>query len=249
MDLDLVGWLVVVLAVICIGAAKGGLTMIGALAVPLLATVMNPVVAAGLTLPVFVISDIFGLIAFRGSYDKRVLAILMPATALGVGLGWLTAARAPEAAVTGLVGVIGLAFALNALLRRGAQRVRPARVGPGVIWGAITGFTSFVSHSGAPPYQAYVMPLGLSPAVFAGTTTVCFAWVNAVKLIPYWALGQINLSNLKLALILSIPAVISVFAAARLVRVMPQKLFYGFVTWALLLISVKLLWDAGRTLL
>ena len=27
--------------------------------------------------------------------------------------------------------------------------------------GALTGFTSFVSHAGAPPYQVYVLPLKL----------------------------------------------------------------------------------------
>ena len=41
------------------------------------------------------------------------------------------------------------------------------------------------SHAGAPPYQVYVLPLGLEKTVFAGTTTIFFAFVNAVKLVPY----------------------------------------------------------------
>ena len=88
---------------------------------------------------------------------------------------------------------------------------RAGRLG-GTFWGAVSGFTSFVSHAGAPPYQVYVLPLGLEKTVFAGTTTILFAYVNAIKLVPYWALGQLSLENLKVAAVLTVPAVLAVFA-------------------------------------
>lgn len=242
MDLDLWGWAVAMLAAVAVGMAKGGLPMVGALAVPLLAGVMSPVAAAGLLLPVYVISDMFGLIAYRRDYDLRVLKIMAPATAIGVGLGWATASRVPEAAVTALVAVIGLVFALNALIRPKLGAAREAKVAPGYFWGVITGFTSFVSHSGAPPFQAYVIPLNLPRTVFAGTSTILFAWVNAIKLIPYFALGQINLSSLETALWLAPVAAAAVWLGVWLVRIIPHEMFYKLVTWALLLISAKLLW-------
>ena len=113
----------------------------------------------------------------------------------------------------------------------------------------MTGFTSFVSHAGAPPYQVYTLPLGMAKAVFAGTSTIAFAIINAVKLVPYYALGQLNLGNLKLAAVLAIPAVIAVFAGVGLVKRMPEQLFFRLVTWALLLISLKLIWDGARGLI
>ena len=61
---------------------------------------------------------------------------------------------------------------------------------PGLFWGTIAGFTSFVSHSGGPPYQVYTLPLKMKRTVFAGTATIAFAYINAVKLIPYFFLGQ-----------------------------------------------------------
>ena len=45
------------------------------------------------------------------------------------------------------------------------------RVAPGLFWGTIAGFTSFVSHSGGPPYQVYTLPLGMKKAVYAGTVS------------------------------------------------------------------------------
>lgn len=242
-----VAWTLAALAAALVGLSKGGLPVVGMLAVPILALVMPPVAAAGLLLPVYVVSDAFGLYAWRHAFDRRNLAILVPATALGVGLGWLLASRVPDWAVTGLVGLIGSVFAVLLLTGAGSGRpARPAQLGPGLVWGAATGFTSFVSHAGAPPYQVYVLPQRLEKTVYAGTTTILFAWVNAIKLVPYWALGQITLDSLETALVLSVPAAVAVFAGVRLVRVIPQALFFRLVTWALLGISVKLLWDAGR---
>lgn len=239
-------WIIAVLAASLVGMSKGGLPVVGMLAVPVLALVMHPVAAAGLLLPVYVISDMFGLYAYRHAFDRRVLAILAPAATLGVALGWATAAMVPERLVTGLIGLIGTGFALRLILQRGpAAPAKRAEVAPGVFWGTLTGFTSFVSHAGAPPYQVYVLPLRLEKAVFAGTSTVLFAYVNAIKLIPYWALGTLTLRDLKIAAALMVPASLAVFAGVWLVRVLPEKLFFRLVIWALLAVSLRLLWEAA----
>lgn len=237
-------WMAAVVAATLVGASKGGLPVVGMLGVPVLALTISPVAAAGLLLPVFVLSDMFGLYVYRRHFDRRVLSILIPATTLGVGLGWATASLVSERLVGGLVGVIGASFAAYVLLRPNVTTARRAGRMAGTFWGTVSGFTSFVSHAGAPPYQVYVLPLGLEKTVFAGTTTILFAYVNAIKLIPYWALGQLSLDNLRVAAVLTVPAVVAVFAGTRLVRVLPSALFFRLVAWALLLVSLKLLWDA-----
>lgn len=237
-------WSLAVLAAVLVGMGKGGMPVVGMLSVPVLALVVSPVTAAGLMLPVYVVSDMFGLYAYRHAFDKRVLAIMVPGTTLGVVLGYFTATLVPEDLVTVLVGMIGVVFALNLLFRRKVQvEPRRAEVAPGLFWGTITGFTSFVSHSGGPPYQVYTLPLGMKKAVYAGTSTIAFAYVNAIKLIPYYLLGQITLHSLEKVLVLMPVAAVSVFAGVRLVKWLPEKLFFQLVTWALLLVSVKLVWD------
>ena len=191
------------LAAFLVGVSKGGLPMVGVLGVPVMALVMPPVAAAALLLPVYIISDWVGLWAYRKHYDKRNMAILLPAMFAGVGIGWATAKITPEWMVTLLVGVTGLAFCVNAAVRRGNTRPRKADVPRGLFWGTISGFTSFVSHTGGPPYQMYVLPQKLDKMVFAGTGTIIFAIINVAKLVPYWALGQFNAGNIELALMLS----------------------------------------------
>ncbi len=242
-------WAAAGVAAILVGMAKGGVPVVGMLAVPVMALVMSPVMAAGLLLPVYVVSDMFGLYAYRHAFDRRVLAIVIPGATVGIGIGWATASLVPEAAVTLVVGVIGFVFALNLILRRPVvAEPKRAEVAPGLFWSAVAGFTSFVSHAGAPPYQVYTLPLGMTKAVFAGTTTIAFAAINLVKLVPYYALGQLNVGNLKVAAVLSVPAALAVFVGLRVVMVLPERLFFRLVTWALLLISIKLIWDGARGL-
>ena len=236
-------WVIAVFAAMLTGFGKGGVPIVGALTVPVLSLVLSPVAAAGLMLPVFVISDWFGLYAYRKDFDKRVLVIACVSMTVGVGIGWATARMISESYVTVLVGVISVAFALNQLLRRAVVAApKRAEIAPGVFWCTIAGFTSFVSHTGAPPYQVWTLPLGLKKAVFAGTSTIAFAYVNAIKLVPYYFLGQLNLDSLKIAAMLMPVAAAAVFAGVWTVRRLPEKLFFQIVTWSLLLIGLHLIW-------
>ena len=241
-------WITAVLSAICVGLGKGGVPVITAMAVPVLSLVISPITAAGLLLPVFIGSDIFGVYLYRKHFDRRVLTIMCATMPIGVFIGWATVDLISEAMVTILLGMIGTVFALAMLLDKKDDRPRKeAKVGPGLFWGTITGFTSFVSHSGATPYQVYTLPLQMPKLVFAGTVTIAFAYINLVKLIPYWALGQLGLENMRTAFLLMIPAVASVFAGVALVRWIPTKRFFQIVVWALLFISLKLMWDGfGR---
>jgi len=237
-------WVLAVVAAMLVGISKGGLPVAGAIAVPILALLISPVTAAGLLLPVYIVSDMFGLWAYRKEFNARVLKIIIFAGTIGIGLGWATAAWVDERWVTLIIGIIGVAFVANRLIQhRKVTEPRPARLVPGLFWGTVTGFTSFVSHSGGPPFQVYVLPLKLPRQVFAGTSTIAFAYINAAKLIPYFFLGQINLESLKVAAILAVPATIAVFIGVWLVKVMSEKLYFAIIYTALFSVSLKLIWD------
>ncbi len=244
MELGVLFFVVAAIAAFLVGASKGGLPMVGALGVPLMALVMPPVAAAAMLLPVYIVSDVVGLWAYRKQFDKRNLLILLPAMILGVGIGWATARITAEWMVTLLVGLVGLYYCLTIFLKKADAPPKPADVPRGIFWGTITGFTSFVSHTGGPPYQTYVLPQKLPKMVFAGTSTIAFAVINVVKLVPYWALGQFNPGNLELAAMLSPIAIAGAFIGYRLTAIIPEKVFYRLVEVALFIVSLKLIYDA-----
>jgi uncharacterized protein len=213
-------YLVAIPAVILFGLSKGGFSGIGTLGVPMMSLVASPVRAAAIVLPVLLVQDWLSVWAFRRDFSPRNLIILIPSSMIGVGVGWLVAARVSDDAVRLAIGVISIVFVLYMLIRDrlGRAPVEKPGVPSGVLWGSLAGFTSFVSHSGAPPFQVYVMPQYLKPPVFAGTATMFFAAVNLLKVPPYFLLGQFNRDNLFVSAGLIPVAILSTFAGVWVTR-------------------------------
>ena len=246
---DILFWVLAVIATLLVGAGKGGLPLVGMLTVPVLSLTMSPVVAAGLMLPLYIVSDMYGLWLYRKEYDLRNLQILVPAAAIGIAAGWAMASVTNDNVVKALVGIIGLFYCVDTLLKaRRKLEHRSADVPRGLFWGSITGFTSFVSHAGAPPFQMYVLPQKLPKMVYAGTSTIAFAIINLLKLPPYWFLGQVNVGSLKTCAILAPVALFGAWAGYRLTVIFPEKLFFRVVEVALFLVSVKLVYDGVKGL-
>ena len=243
-------YLVAIPAVILFGLSKGGFSGLGTLGVPMLSLVASPVRAAAIVLPILLVQDWLSVWAFRRDFSSRNLIILIPSSMIGVGVGWLLAARVSDDAVRLAIGVISIAFVLYMLIRDrlGRALVEKPGVPSGILWGSLSGFTSFVSHSGAPPFQVYVMPQYLKPPVFAGTATMFFAAVNLLKVPPYFLLGQFNRDNLFVSAGLIPVAILSTFAGVWLTRRVSADRFYVVILALTFLIGVKLTYDAVRAL-
>jgi uncharacterized membrane protein YfcA len=243
-------YLVAIPAVILFGLSKGGFSGLGTLGVPMLSLVASPVRAAAIVLPILLVQDWLSVWAFRRDFSSRNLTILIPSSMIGVGVGWLLAARVSDDAVRLAIGVISIVFVLYMLIRDrlGRAPVEKPSVPSGILWGSLSGFTSFVSHSGAPPFQVYVMPQYLKPPVFAGTATMFFAAVNLLKVPPYFLLGQFNRDNLFVSAGLIPVAILSTFAGVWLTRRVSADRFYAVILALTFLIGVKLTYDAVRAL-
>jgi hypothetical protein len=240
-------YLAAIPAVILLGLSKGGFSGLSSLAMPLVALAISPVKAAAIVLPILIVQDWVSVWAFRRDWDLRNLAILAPAGAIGVAAGWLMAARVDEQAVRLAVGLISVGFVVFMLLRDRLASGAPTRatVAPGLFWGAIAGFTSFISHAGAPPTMVYMLPQKLTPRLFAGTCAFFFAIVNLLKLWPYFALGQFSRDNLAASASLLPVAVVSTFAGVWLVRRVSAERFYVAVLALTFIVGVKLIWDGA----
>ncbi len=232
-------------AVLLIGLSKGGFGgAIALLAVPLLSLRIPPIQAAGIMLPILICMDMVGLWAWRGTYNKKTLIIMIPAAIVGIVLGWLTAAYVTDAHIRLIVGCVALAFSASYFLGGAkSKESRPHSWPKGLFWGAVAGFTSFVSHAGGPPYQMYTLPLRMDSKLFAGTAIIFFSVVNLVKVVPYFYLGQFNAENLATSAILLPLAPLATLAGVKLVKITPQDTFYAITYSAVLIVSFKLIWD------
>ena len=185
-------------AVILLGLAKGGFSGLGALSLPLMALVVSPVQAAAITLPILIVQDVVSVWAYRHTWDRRNVVILLLGAISGIVTGYLLAAQVSDAAVKLAVGLISVAFAVRRMVverRKTPPKPAPADVPRGIFWGWVTGFTSMVAHAGGPPFQIYVMPQRLPRDIFVGTGAVLFALVNWIKVPPYLVLGQFTVGE------------------------------------------------------
>ena len=218
------------------------------LGVPMMALFVSPIQAAGILLPILIAMDVFALWAYRRDWDKRNLAILIPPAIVGISIGWLVAEQVSNAHVRLIVGVVALFFCLDYWLSGRDRPQQSADKLRGGLWGALAGFTSFVSHAGGPPLQIYLLPQRMAPRLYIGTSVVFFWIVNWIKVVPYAALGQFNSENLMTSLALAPLAPLSIFAAVRLIERLESALYYTITYLLLFTISVKLIWDGTRIL-
>lgn len=238
---------VAVPAVLLMGISKSGFGAgFGALATPLMAISVPVPQAAAIMLPVLAVADALGLAALARHADRSLLRFLLPAGLLGIVAGTLLFGVLSAKAVTGLVGALTLCFlAVRLMFPPRVEGHAPPRW-LGWLLGSLSGFTSFVAHAGGPPIGFYVLPMKLPPLVFAATLSVFFAAINLAKWLPYAWLGLIDATNMLTSLVLLPIVPLGVWAGVRIVKVIPQALFYRLFNIGMVLTGTKLLWDGLR---
>lgn len=237
----------VLLAAISKGGFGGGLAM---LSVPLLSLLTPARQAAAIMLPILCLMDLVGVWAYRKTWHKTNLGILAAGAVVGIAIGTASFHVFSDAAIRFLVGCIAVAFSLDYWLHRKRDTtVTGTHVVKGMMWGALSGFTSFLAHAGGPPANAYLLPQRMDKTLFVGTMVVFFAAVNYAKLVPYWWLGLLPESNLTLSLILSPLAPIGVLLGIWLHRRISPVWFYRLCYLFLFATGSKLLYDGASALL
>jgi len=238
---------VAALAVILVGVSKGGLSGLGTLGTPLLAMVLPPAVAAAVLLPVLISQDIVSVWSFRRTWDRWIVAWMLPGAVVGIALATVFAAVVDENMLKLLLGTISLAFGLYRLWVERGGRITAASNSPGwvgALFGVATGITSQVAHAGGPPFQMWVTPRKLDHESFIGTTAILFAAINWLKVPGYILLGSLNRETFTAAVLLMPLAVVSTLVTLKLIRRMQSQRFYTIVYLLMVLLGVKLIYDA-----
>ena len=238
-------------AVLVMGVSKGGFgSGLGLLATPLVALAVPASQAAAIMLPILLVMDAVGLWAYRGTFQRRHLGLLLAGGVTGIALGALTFRFFSDALIRTMLGGMALAFVLHRV-RAGLASAPPATPSraKGFFWSTVSGLASTISHAGGPPLSVYLLPLGLDKAVLVGTTVIFFAVINAVKVVPYLWLGLFDARNLLTSLCLVPLAPVGIALGVWLQRRLSQDLFYRVAYTLLALVGAKLLFDGTRALL
>lgn len=225
------------------GAFGGGFAIIG---IPLLSIVMDPVTAGGLLAPLFIATDLFALRYWKPStWSKPDLVLLLPGLVIGIGFGTLLFRFLDHRAIAIVMAAITLIFVGLWFVAGATVTTRPRSTPKAVTAGLASGMTTMVAHSGGPPLAMYLLPLGLSKEMYAGTTSLFFTVGNAIKAVPWLLLVQptIGVWTLMAACLPAIPA--GVWLGWRLHGTLDQRQTYRACYGLLVVTALKLLWDGA----
>lgn len=230
------------------GAFGGGLAILG---VPLLSLVMPPLEAAIVVAPLVSFMDIFALGSFGPrTWSKKDLVWIMPFLVVGIGVGYFFFTRVNPHLVAASIAAVTLLFTGYWFLfgRRAKPSHMPVSPPLAMLAGVASGFTTFVAHAGGPPVNMYLLKRGLDKTVYTGTNLAIFTLGNLVKLVPYGVLAFAKPSTLVSAALLAPAVPIGVWAGVYLHRRLEQNQLYFWCYLLLAAASVKLLFDALKSL-
>tara|TARA_B110000438_G_C15761516_1_gene627515 strand:- start:13 stop:747 length:735 start_codon:yes stop_codon:yes gene_type:complete len=241
--MDLLFYFYAAMGVILFGISKGGFAgPIAILSIPIMALVMSPITAAAILLPVLLVMDVVAMYIYWNKWDFTNIKIILPSAMIGILIGILTFSFTSEDTIRIIIGCIAIIFIILSLLQQNKQLVKPTKK-KGIFWSIIGGYTSFIIHSGGTPVNFFLLPQKLDKTVYVGTMTLAFLIINIVKLVPYYYLDQLVFSNLKVSLVLSPLAPISIYLGYYLHKKVNEKTFYFLIYFFLGVGGIKLIFD------
>tara|TARA_Y100000590_G_scaffold433273_1_gene550149 strand:- start:350 stop:1066 length:717 start_codon:yes stop_codon:yes gene_type:complete len=230
-------------AVMLFGISKGGFAgPIAILAVPLMSMAISPVIAAGIMLPILIVMDITALYFYWNKWKLNIVYLIIPPSLIGIFIGSITFSYISDDGVRIIIGSIALLFILFTILQSGKSFIQPTKY-KGWFWSIVAGYTSFLIHAGGPPLNFYLLPQKMHKTIYVGTFTLAFTIINAVKLIPYYYLGQLDISYMKISLILLPLAPIGIVLGYYLHKKVSEKIFYNLIYIFLGVGGFKLIYD------
>ncbi|GGY34729.1 UPF0721 transmembrane protein [Bacterioplanes sanyensis] len=236
---------VAAVGVLLTGVAKSGFAGgIGVVAVPMMAPFIGGDAAIGLLLPVLLLMDGQTVWAFRRQLRWSLIRPLVPGIVVGTACGTWLLGKTDEHSIQLLIGLMGFWV----LLQRFAptlQRTIAAMAGSlqAHVNGGLAGLGSTLAHAGAAPLQAHFLLQRLPNESFLAQVAATIGLMNVLKLLPYGALGLLNVSFTGLSLILIPVAWAGVLLGRWLSLRLAHAVFFRIMMVMLALNSTWLVWQ------
>ena len=221
-------WTLAVAGALGMGISKAGFPGMSLVHVIVFALVFGARNSTGIILPMLIAADVFAVRAFRQHARWIYIRRMLPATVVGIVVGFALMGRLDDKAFAPLIGVIVLVLTVM----QAGRMARPDLLADvphshAFAWtmGLLAGITTMLANAAGPIMTLYALSVSLPKFELVGTLAWFFFIVNLVK-VPFsvW-LGLIRTDTLTLNLVL-VPAVFAGIAIGRwLTHRVPQRLF------------------------
>lgn len=249
----LVFWLTCCLSVFVVSITKAGFGgSVGALAAPIMLTVLPAKIALAVLLPLYLLADVWTVYLWRG-YALRTLLIWMCGCAIaGQILGWLIIGYVDDEMLKLIIGAIalftGARFYLHQMgikMLAAAQyhhrRIRAQYKGRALVWCSLSGLSSFVSLTGGIPVQVFILPMKIQRFFVVGTLAWYFLVINLAKIPFFLQLDWFTTSTVTTSLYLVPMVPLGVLVGRWLNKNISDRVFYHIAHIALIALGLRLI--------
>lgn len=237
--------MIALVAAVCIGLSKAGFSGISMVSVVLLAEVYGARVSVGLALPLLIAADLMAYPAFLKHGSWRPVWKLLPATLVGLLIGWWLLGEIGDVVARRIIGGCVFFMVLVQVFRRwkpAAFGVMAESRGFGNGAGVLGGFSTMLANAAGPVIQLYLLTRRIPKMELIGIGARFFLLVNLIK-VPL---------NARLALITQeslwenaklVPGVfVGIVAGRWLIGRVPQAAFEWMIVGFSAVAAVRLLW-------
>lgn len=242
-DLTSLQWILLGLSGLLIGMAKTGLSGVGLMVVPILASAFGGKPSVGLLLPILIFADIIAVAWYNRHAQWKHIIRLLPWAAIGILVATIIGRSLSDITFNRLLAAIvisGIGILIWRDLRSSKMRIPESRWFAASL-GLLGGFATMIGNAAGPVMALYLLSMRLPKNSFIGTAAWFFFIVNLSKVpLHIWSWKTITHESFLLDIFM-IPAIAAgAFFGIWVVRFLPEKV-YRILIIATTLLSAFLL--------
>lgn len=240
-DLSSLDLFYVLLAAAIVGFTKTSVGGVGILAVLLIALVFPGKTSPGVLLPMLIVADIMAVVYYRRDCKWDIILRLLPATVVGILIGFLIVDIVPVELFRTFLGYLILAMlGLNLLVEFKKRNISGNKFFTHFV-GSMAGASSMIANAAGPVFGIYLLQMGLKKEEFVGTRSWFFLVMNIIKVPFSLSLGLITTESLTLNL-WCIPVILAgAYIGAKVLKMINLTLFKWLIRAAIIVAAVRLI--------
>ncbi len=225
-------WSIIMVCGMLIGMSKVGVPGISMIVVPALAFIFGAKASTGVLLPILMMADIFGVAYYRRHANWSHLIKVLPWAVAGLLLALWIGELVNDEQFKNLIAIL-VFLSIGLMLwqdKRKGTNLFPDKWWFAAGMGILGGFATMIGNVAGPVFAIYLLAMHLPKNSFIGTGAWFFMIINFTKFpLQLFVWDNISLETLTIDLI-TLPAIaIGAFVGIRLVKIIPEHTYRGFV--------------------